>query len=162
MGIPVIALLAEARLETLHRLAQLPAGTRVGVVSAAVETAHSLEHSIANAGLPNITLVGASPAEGAALDRLMQRVDVIVCSTAAAKRVRGLAGPAVPVISSTTGPSTRGRSKCSPPPWCTTTASGRRPRCAPPAANPSPLSPSGSPPQRLARLPGFWSGLSLF
>src|SRR5437773_5093830 len=42
MGIPVIALLAEAHLETLHRLAQLPAGTRVGVASAAVETAHSL------------------------------------------------------------------------------------------------------------------------
>ncbi|PYM55593.1 MAG: hypothetical protein DMD79_22700, partial [Candidatus Rokuibacteriota bacterium] len=35
-GVPVIALLAEAHLETLHRLAQLPAGTRVGVVASAV------------------------------------------------------------------------------------------------------------------------------
>src|SRR5207237_8955888 len=68
-GVPVIALLAEAHLETLHRLAQLPSGTRVGVASAAVETAHNLEHSIANAGLPNIVLVGACPAEGAALGR---------------------------------------------------------------------------------------------
>src|SRR2546422_2665320 len=34
-GVPVIALLAEAHLETLHRLAQLPSGTRVGVASAA-------------------------------------------------------------------------------------------------------------------------------
>jgi len=98
MGIPVIALLAEAHLETLHRLAQLPAGTRVGVASAAVETAHSLEHSIANAALPNITLVGASPGEGAALGRLVRRVDVVVCSTTAAERVRGLAGSAVQVI----------------------------------------------------------------
>jgi GntR family transcriptional regulator len=97
-GVPVIALLAEAHLETLHRLAQLPSGTRVGVASAAVETAHNLEHSIANAGLPNIALVGACPAEGAALGRLLRRVDVIVCSTAAAERVRGLAGPAVQVI----------------------------------------------------------------
>ncbi len=97
-GVPVIALLAEAHLETLHRLAQLPSGTRVGVVSAAVETAHNLEHSIANAGLPNITLAGACPAEGAALGRLLRRVDVIVCSTAAAERVRGLAGPAVQVM----------------------------------------------------------------
>ena len=97
-GIPVIALLAEAHLETLHRLAQLPAGTRVGVASAAVETAHNLEHSIANARLPNITLVGACPAEGAALARLLRRVDVVVCSTAAAPRVRGLAGPSVQVI----------------------------------------------------------------
>jgi len=97
-GVPVIALLAEANLETLHRLAQLPAGTRVGVASTAVETAHNLEHSIANAGLPNIVLVGACPAEGAALGRLMRRVDVIVCSSSAAERVRGLAGPAVQVM----------------------------------------------------------------
>ena len=94
----MIALLAEAHLETLHRLAQFPSGTRVGVASTAVETAHNLEHSIANAGLPNITLVGACPAEGAALGRLVRRVDVIVCSTAAAERVRALAGPAVQVI----------------------------------------------------------------
>jgi GntR family transcriptional regulator len=97
-GVPVIALLAETHLETLHRLAQLPSGTRVGVASTAVETAHSLEHSIANAGLPNIALVGACPAEGAALGRLVRRVDVIVCSTSAAERVRGLAGLAVQVI----------------------------------------------------------------
>jgi GntR family transcriptional regulator len=98
-GVAVIALLAEAHLETLHRLAQLPAGTRVGVASAAVETAHSLEHSIANARLLNITLVGACPAEKAALGRLLQQhVDVVVCSTAAAERVQELAGPAVQVI----------------------------------------------------------------
>ena len=98
MGIPVIALLAEAHLETLHRLAQLPSGTRVGVASAALETAHNLEHSIANARLPNIVLVGACPAEGAALGRLVRRVDAMVCSSAAAERVRGLAGPAMQVI----------------------------------------------------------------
>ncbi len=97
-GVPVIALLAEAHLETLHRLAQFPSGTRVGVASTTVETAHNLEHSIANAGLPNIALVGVCPAEGAALGRLMRRVDVIVCSTAAAERVRGLAGSSVQVM----------------------------------------------------------------
>jgi hypothetical protein len=96
--VPVMALLAEAHLETLHRLAQLPSGTRVGVASVAAETAHNLEHSIANAGLPNIVLVGASPVEGAALGRLVRRVDVVVCSTSAAERVRGLAGPGVQVI----------------------------------------------------------------
>src|SRR5438309_2794869 len=97
-GVPVIALLAEAHLETLHRLAQFPAGTRVGVASTTVETAHNLEHSIANASLPNIALVGACPAEGAPLGRLLRRVDVVVCSTAAAERVRGLAGPTVQAI----------------------------------------------------------------
>ena len=83
-GIPAIALLAEAHLETLHALAQLPPGTRVGVASAEPETAHNLEHSIANASLPNITLVGASPTAGPALARLVRRVDVMVCSTSAA------------------------------------------------------------------------------
>lgn len=107
-GVPVIALLAEAHLETLHRLAQLPAGTRVGVASTAVETAHNLEHSIANAGLPNITLVGVSPAGGAALGRLLRRVDAVVCSTAAAERVRRLAGPAMPVIVDDRALDTRG------------------------------------------------------
>ena len=97
-GVPVVALLAEAHLETLHRLAQLPSGTRVGVASAAAETAHNLEHSIANAGLPNITLIGAWPAEGAALGRLVRRVDVIVCSSSAAERVRGLADSSLQVL----------------------------------------------------------------
>jgi GntR family transcriptional regulator len=97
-GVPVIALLAEAHLETLHRLAQFPSGTRVGVASTTVETAHNLEHSIANANLPNIALVGVCPAEGAALGRLVRRADVIVCSTAAVERVRALAGSTVQVM----------------------------------------------------------------
>ena len=98
LGVPVVALLAEVHLETLHRLARLPAGTRVGVVSAGRETAHNLEHSIANAALPNITRVEVGPAEGPALSRLVRRVDAIVCPTAAAARVRDLVGPTVPVI----------------------------------------------------------------
>jgi GntR family transcriptional regulator len=98
LGVPVVALLAEVHLETLHRLAQLPPGTRVGVVSAERETAHNLEHSIANAALPNIARVEASPAEGPALGRLVRRVDAIVSSSSAAARVQGLVGPTVPVI----------------------------------------------------------------
>ncbi|MGH7265761.1 MAG: GntR family transcriptional regulator [Candidatus Rokuibacteriota bacterium] len=98
LGMPVVALLAEVHLETLHRLAQLPSGTRVGVVSAAAETAHNLEHSIANAALPNIARVEACPAKGPALGRLVRRVDAIVCSTSAATLVQGLVGPTVPVI----------------------------------------------------------------
>jgi GntR family transcriptional regulator len=98
LRVPVIALLAEVHLETLHRLAQFPSGTRVGVASSHAETAHNLEHSIANAGLPNITLLGACPAEGAGLERLVRRVDVMVCSTAAGDRVRQLAGSAVRVL----------------------------------------------------------------
>ena len=98
LGVPVVALLAEVHLETLHRLAQLPVGTRVGVVSAERETAHNLEHSIVNAALPNIARVEASPADGPALGQLVRRVDAIVCSSSAAARIQGLVGPTVPVI----------------------------------------------------------------
>jgi DNA-binding transcriptional regulator YhcF (GntR family) len=96
--VPVIALLAEVQLETLHRLAQLPPGTRVGVVSAESETAHTLEHSIANAALPNLARVDVSPAEGSALGRLARRVDVIVCSSSVVERVRKVVGPSMPLI----------------------------------------------------------------
>jgi GntR family transcriptional regulator len=98
LGVPVLALLAEAHLETLHRLAQLPSGTRVGVVSAEAETAHNLEHSIANAALPNIARIEAGPSEGPGLNRLVRRVDVIVCSTSVAKRLQEVVGPTLPVI----------------------------------------------------------------
>jgi GntR family transcriptional regulator len=98
LGVPVLALLAEAHLETLQRLAQLPRGTRVGVVSAAVETTHTLEHSIAAAALPNIARIETCRAEGRALSRLGRRVSVVVCSTLTAEQVRGLVDPSVPVI----------------------------------------------------------------
>ncbi len=98
LGVPVLALLAETHLETLQRLAQLPRGARVGVVAAAVETTHTVEHSIAAAALPNIARIETCPAEGPALQRLVRRVSVIVCSSSTAKQVQGLVDPAVPVI----------------------------------------------------------------
>ena len=98
MGVPVIALLTETHLETLHRLAHLPPGTRVGVASDHPETAHNLEHSITNAGLPNITLLGTCPAEGAALGRLVRQAQVMVCPSPAAERVRALADGNTQVI----------------------------------------------------------------
>ena len=98
LGVPVLALLAEAHLETLQRLAQLPRGARVGVIAAAMETTHTVEQSIAAAALPNITRIETCPAEGPTLKRLVRRVSVIVCSSSTAKQVQGLVDPAVPVI----------------------------------------------------------------
>jgi hypothetical protein len=43
-------------------------------------------------------LVGACAAEGTALRRLVRRVNVIVCSSSAAERVRQIADPAVQVM----------------------------------------------------------------
>jgi DNA-binding transcriptional regulator YhcF (GntR family) len=98
LAIPVVGLLAASHLDALHQLAQLPRGTRVGVVGDAAETAHALQQSIANGGLPNIVLVGAAPDEAAAVGRLARQVDVIVASPGATERVRTLARTAPPVI----------------------------------------------------------------
>jgi len=97
-GVPIVPLLAKAHLETLRLLAQLPPGTRVGVVSADSETAHNLEHSIVSAGLPNIALVGACSTDGSTLGPLVREVEVIVCSTQAAERVRQLTDGTTQVI----------------------------------------------------------------
>src|SRR5262249_25660147 len=98
LGVPVLALLAEAHLETLQRPAQPRRGARVGVIAAAMETTHTVEQSIAAAALPNITRIETCPAEGPTLKRLVRRVSVIVCSSSTAKQVQGLVDPAVPVI----------------------------------------------------------------
>ena len=97
-GVPIIPLLSTAHFETLRRLAQLPPGTRVGVVSADAETAHNLEHSIVSAGLPNIALVGARSTESSTLGSLVGQVEVIVCSTQAQERVRQLASGNTEII----------------------------------------------------------------
>ncbi len=96
--VPVIPLLANAHLATLHRLAQFPSGTRVGVVAADAETAHNLEYSIVSAGLPNIALAGACSVEAPSLASLVRHVEVIVCSTPAAERVHELANSQTQVI----------------------------------------------------------------
>ncbi len=89
--VPIIPLLANAHLATLRRLAQLPAGTRVGIIAADAETAHNLEYSIVSAGLPNIALVGAAFTNGATWESLARQVEVIVCSTPAAEQARQFA-----------------------------------------------------------------------
>jgi GntR family transcriptional regulator len=96
--VPIIPLIANAHLATLHRLAQLPPGTRVGVIAADAETAHNLEYSIVSAGLPNIALVGAASTDEATWDALARQVEVIVCSTPAAERARQLAVDATQII----------------------------------------------------------------
>jgi hypothetical protein len=96
--VPIIPLLAQAHLATLHRLAQLPPGTRVGVIAADAETAHNLEYSIVSAGLPNIALVGAASTDGATWESLARQVEAIVCSTPAAEQVRQLAHGTTQII----------------------------------------------------------------
>ncbi len=94
-GLPIIPLLAKAHLDTFRRLAHLPAGTRVGVVSAESETAHSVRHSIASGDLPNIALVGAFAANGPPWKPCFSRMGA---SCVLLERVRQLANGTIHVI----------------------------------------------------------------
>lgn len=96
--VPIVPLLAKAHLETLRRLAQLPPGTRIGIVSEDAETTHNLEHSIVGAGLPNIVVVGACAVNRPNLKALVRRVEVVVCPTTCADRVRPLASAAIQIV----------------------------------------------------------------
>jgi DNA-binding transcriptional regulator YhcF (GntR family) len=96
--IPIGPLLAKAHLETLRRLAQLPPGSRVGVVSTDSETAHNLEHSIVSAGLPNIVLAGACCADGSALESLLRQVAVVVCPSQTVERIRHMVGDDTEIV----------------------------------------------------------------
>ena len=71
----------------------------VGVASAAVETAHNLEHSIAERrSCPTSCWSGRARPRVQPWAACSGRVDVMVCSTSAAERVRQLAAPSVHVL----------------------------------------------------------------
>jgi GntR family transcriptional regulator len=94
-GIETVALLAEANLESLQRLTELPAGTPVGVVGWGRTCMENLSRSMEGAGLDHLNFVqlfvDERSAEGV-WDALGQ-VEVVVCATITARRLRELGAP---------------------------------------------------------------------
>jgi hypothetical protein len=93
-GIEAVALLAEATLESLQRLMELPSGTRVGVVGWGRTCMQNLSRSIEGAGLDHLDFVQvyveAGPEE--VLDAL-GRVRAVVCASITARRLREIGVP---------------------------------------------------------------------
>ena len=89
LGIETVALLAEATLESLQRLTELPAGTPVGVVGWGQTCMENLSRSIEGAGLDHLEISEVQLDNGEDEARaLLGRVRVIVCSTMTARRLR--------------------------------------------------------------------------
>ncbi|HET7270156.1 MAG TPA: GntR family transcriptional regulator [Rubrobacter sp.] len=93
-GIEAVALLAEATLESLQRLMELPAGTPVAVVGWGRTCMENLSRSIEGAGLDHLDFVQVyvdqDPEE--VMDTL-DRVRVVICASVTARRLREIGVP---------------------------------------------------------------------
>jgi DNA-binding transcriptional regulator YhcF (GntR family) len=93
-GMEAVALLAEATLESLQRLMELPSGTPVGVVGWGRTCMENLSSSIEGAGLDHLVFtqvyVNDGPDEVLAT---LGRVSAVVCASVTARRLRELGVP---------------------------------------------------------------------
>jgi len=93
-GIEVVALLAEATLESLQRLTELPAGTPVGVVGWGRTCMENLSSSIEGAGLDHLDFVQVYVDQGSEeVLTTLRRVRAAVCASVTARRLRAFGVP---------------------------------------------------------------------
>jgi GntR family transcriptional regulator len=94
-GIETVALLAEANLESLQRLTELPAGTPVGVVGWGQTCMENLSRSMEGAGLDHLNFVQLYVDEESAEEvwDSLDSVEAVVCATITAQRLRELGAP---------------------------------------------------------------------
>ncbi len=85
-GVETVALLAEATLESLQRLTNLPEGTPVGVVGSSETCLENLSLSIEGAGLEHLTLAsGYLERDERGVKDLLERVRAVVCASVTAR-----------------------------------------------------------------------------
>jgi len=93
-GIEAVALLAEATLESLQRLMELPSGTPVGVVGWGRTCMENLSRSIEGAGLDHLDFVQVNVDQGPEeVLAALGRVKAVVCASVTARRLRELGVP---------------------------------------------------------------------
>jgi GntR family transcriptional regulator len=92
-GVETVALLAEATLESLRRLTELPPGTSVGVVGNSQTCMENLALSLEGAGLDHLNLTETYVEREDETRSLLGSVPVIVCSSFTAKRLKELGAP---------------------------------------------------------------------
>jgi hypothetical protein len=93
-GIEAVALLAEATLESLQRLMELPSRTPVGVVGWGRTCMENLSRSIEGAGLDHLRFVQVYVDQGPEdVLAALGNVRAVVCSSATARRLRELGVP---------------------------------------------------------------------
>ena len=90
-GIEVVALLAEANIESLRRLTDLPDGTPVGVVGGGQMCMENLWRSIEGAGLDHLRFVRVYVDEQTdEVLETLEGVDAVVCASITARKLREL------------------------------------------------------------------------
>ncbi|MBA2712576.1 MAG: GntR family transcriptional regulator [Rubrobacteraceae bacterium] len=93
-GIEAVALLAEATLESLQRLMELPSGTPVGVVGWGRTCMENLSLSIEGAGLDHLAFTQVYVDDGPEkVLATLGRVSAVVCASVTARRLRELGVP---------------------------------------------------------------------
>jgi GntR family transcriptional regulator len=93
-GIEAVALLAEATLESLQRLMELPSGTPVGVVGRGRTCMENLSRSIEGAGLDHLDFVQVYVDQGSEeVLAELRGVSAAVCASVTARRLRELGVP---------------------------------------------------------------------
>lgn len=94
-GVETVALLAEANLESLRRLTELPPDTPVGVVGWGRTCMENLSRSIEGAGLDHLHFVQVYMDEDSRDDiwATLEEVRAVVCATLTAKKLRELGIP---------------------------------------------------------------------
>jgi len=95
LGVETVALLAEANIESLRRLTELPAGTPVGVVGWGRTCMENLSRSIEGAGLDHLDFVRVYVDEGPqdGIEAALGGVRTVVCASITARRLRELGVP---------------------------------------------------------------------
>lgn len=89
LGIETVALLAEANLESLQRLTELPAGTPVGVVGWGQTCMENLSRSIEGAGLDHLEFVSVNvDQEPDEVRAVLEKVDAVLCASVTAQKLR--------------------------------------------------------------------------
>jgi len=91
LGIETVALLAEANIESLRRLTDLPEGTPVGVVGWGQTCMENLSRSIEGAGLDHLRFVQVYVDEQTdEVLETLEQVEAVVCASITARKLREL------------------------------------------------------------------------
>lgn len=89
LGVETVALLAEANLESLQRLTELPESTPVGVVGWGQTCMENLSRSIEGAGLDHLDFVSVNvDQEPEEVRDVLNRVSAVLCASVTAQKLR--------------------------------------------------------------------------
>ena len=92
-GVETVALLAEATLDGITRLAELRAGTRVGVLGNSRTCSDNLLSSLVGAGMDHLDLFQVYEDVGKEIMDQLRETEVVVCSRPMARRLSTLGFP---------------------------------------------------------------------